>query len=250
MGPIHALRPGERTTTIAPGLTRSKRSMTSSLVMRMQPDDMAWPIYSGWLVPWMRYRIGRTSGNPRRVRAEPRLNLRRRDTVGPFSHAANRSDAGERQRFLPHRHAVADRLALGQDVIEITRVGIDQDRARRLFARIVDDMPAIGLWNGCLRIRRMGQQLPVPWDKTSIRRPGERRLHAAAEREPEQPHEQQREPGLSRGEGELFTMPKPRAVRLLSVYLAVKPVGEPDAGDRHGSMSVAPCKRVEVSRPR
>src|ERR1035437_5079089 len=37
----------------------------------------------------------------------------------------------------------------------------------------------------------------------------------------------------SRGEGELLTVPKPRAVSLLSVYLAVKPVGEPDAGDRH-----------------
>src|SRR3974377_2111563 len=23
--------------------------------MRMQPDEIAWPIYSGWLVPWMRY---------------------------------------------------------------------------------------------------------------------------------------------------------------------------------------------------
>src|SRR6266571_5454067 len=29
--------------------------MTSSLVMRMQPDEMARPIYSGWLVPWIRY---------------------------------------------------------------------------------------------------------------------------------------------------------------------------------------------------
>src|SRR5450631_3147906 len=38
---------------------------------------------------------------------------------------------------------------------------------------------------------------------------------------------------VSRGEGELLTAPKPRAVSLLSVYLAVKPVGEPDAGDRH-----------------
>ena len=37
---------------------------------------------------------------------------------------------------------------------------------------------------------------------------------------------------MSRGEGELLTVPKPRAVSLLSVYLAVKPVGEPDAGDR------------------
>ena len=25
--------------------------------MRMQPDEMVWPIYSGWLVPWMRYRV-------------------------------------------------------------------------------------------------------------------------------------------------------------------------------------------------
>ena len=34
---------------------------------------------------------------------------------------------------------------------------------------------------------------------------------------------------MSRGEGELLTVPKPRAVSLLYVYLAVKPVGEPDA---------------------
>jgi hypothetical protein len=38
---------------------------------------------------------------------------------------------------------------------------------------------------------------------------------------------------VSRGEGELLTVPKPRAVSLLSVYLAVKPVGKPDAGNRH-----------------
>ena len=38
---------------------------------------------------------------------------------------------------------------------------------------------------------------------------------------------------MSRGEGELLTVPKPRAVGLLSVCLTVKPVGEPDAGDRH-----------------
>ena len=34
---------------------------------------------------------------------------------------------------------------------------------------------------------------------------------------------------MSRGEGELLTAPKPRAVSLLSVCLTVKPVGEPDA---------------------
>jgi hypothetical protein len=49
IGPIHALRPRGRTTTIAPSFTRFTRSMMSSLVMRMQPDEMAWPIYSGWL---------------------------------------------------------------------------------------------------------------------------------------------------------------------------------------------------------
>ena len=38
---------------------------------------------------------------------------------------------------------------------------------------------------------------------------------------------------MSRGEGELLTAPKPRAVSLLSVNLAVKPVGKPDAGNRH-----------------
>ena len=37
---------------------------------------------------------------------------------------------------------------------------------------------------------------------------------------------------MSRGEGELLTVPKPHAVSLLSVYLAVKPVGKPDAGNR------------------
>ena len=34
---------------------------------------------------------------------------------------------------------------------------------------------------------------------------------------------------MSRGEGELLTVRKPRAVGLLSVCLTVKPVGEPDA---------------------
>jgi hypothetical protein len=38
---------------------------------------------------------------------------------------------------------------------------------------------------------------------------------------------------VSRGEGELFTVPKPRAVSLFSVCLTVNPVGEPDAGNRH-----------------
>jgi len=43
---------------------------------------------------------------------------------------------------------------------------------------------------------------------------------------------------VSRGEGELLTVPKPRAIGLLSVCLKVKPVGEPDAGDRHVRLCV------------
>jgi hypothetical protein len=49
------------------------------------------------------------------------------------------------------------------------------------------------------------------------------------------------ETAVSRGEGELLTVPKPRAVGLLPVCPTVKPVGEPDAlSGTSGSMSVAP----------
>ena len=44
----------QSTTTVAPTLTRVYRSITSSLVSRMQPEEIARPMYSGWLVPWMR----------------------------------------------------------------------------------------------------------------------------------------------------------------------------------------------------
>src|ERR1043166_2726351 len=120
-------------------------------------------------------RIGRASGNALWVGAEPSLDLRRRDPIRPLSYVANRSDAGPRQSFLPHRHAVAVRLASRQDEIEKARVGIDEDRARLLFARVVDNMPAIGLRDGHLGIRRMGQQFTIPWRQTGIRR-SERRL--------------------------------------------------------------------------
>src|SRR5262249_29677744 len=84
-------------------------------------------------------RIGRASGNALWVGAEPGLDLRRRDPIRPFSYVANRSDARPGQRFLTHRHAVAERLASRQDVIEKTRAGIDKDRARLLFASVVDN---------------------------------------------------------------------------------------------------------------
>ena len=45
------------TTTFVPTLTRSARSMTSRLTIRMQPDDTAAPIVSGSFEPWMRYML-------------------------------------------------------------------------------------------------------------------------------------------------------------------------------------------------
>src|ERR1700736_3079613 len=48
---------GSSTTTMEPILTRLYRSMTSSLVIRMQPEEIDAPIYSGWLVPCIRNRV-------------------------------------------------------------------------------------------------------------------------------------------------------------------------------------------------
>src|SRR3954464_2408339 len=37
-----------------PIFARLYRSITSSLVIRIQPEEIDAPIYSGWLVPWIR----------------------------------------------------------------------------------------------------------------------------------------------------------------------------------------------------
>ena len=42
------------TITRVPTFTRVKRSVTSSLVRRMQPEDTKVPMVEGWFVPWMR----------------------------------------------------------------------------------------------------------------------------------------------------------------------------------------------------
>ena len=42
---------GSSTTTMVPIFTRLYRTITSSLVIRMQPEEIDAPIYSGWLVP-------------------------------------------------------------------------------------------------------------------------------------------------------------------------------------------------------
>ena len=42
------------TITLVPTFTRLARSVTSSFVRRMQPEETRWPIVDGALVPWMR----------------------------------------------------------------------------------------------------------------------------------------------------------------------------------------------------
>ena len=59
---------------------------------------------------------------------------------------------------------------------------------------------------------------------------------------------------MSRGEGELLTVPKPRAVSLLSVCLAVKPVGKPGAGNRHARFDergweTGRCQMAQATAP-
>src|SRR5215475_6919212 len=46
--------PPGHTTTLVPVFTRSKRSVTSSLSIPMQPEETNLPIVEGWLVPWIR----------------------------------------------------------------------------------------------------------------------------------------------------------------------------------------------------
>jgi hypothetical protein len=43
--------------------------------------------------------------------------------------------------ILANRHAIADRFALGQHVIEMARIGIHHNRTGRFLALIIDDRP-------------------------------------------------------------------------------------------------------------
>ena len=91
------------TITFAPTCTRLNRSITSSLVSRMQPLDTCLPMVLGALVPWMRYcgaadihgaraeRIARAArGHARQIRLA-RKHLGRRIPVRPFGLALDRS---------------------------------------------------------------------------------------------------------------------------------------------------------------
>src|SRR5262245_65686697 len=112
---------------------------------------------------------------------QPALDIRGRDPSRPLFLAADPRDAPERQCVFANGYAVADRLTIGEHVIKITRVGIDDDRARRFRAMIVDEVALIGLWNRGLRIRRVGEQLPIARCEARFAGGLKRCLHAAAE---------------------------------------------------------------------
>src|SRR5215472_9417464 len=79
-----------------------------------------------------------------------------RDPGGPFRHVADSGDPRPDLCLFADGHAIADRFAMAQNEIEEMIVLIDDDRARRLFARIVDEVPAELLrdWRSCI-VRRI-----------------------------------------------------------------------------------------------
>src|SRR5581483_1879618 len=79
-------------------------------------------------------------------------------------------------------NAVADRLAFRQDVIEELVVAIDDDRAGRFLAGVLDDVAPIGLGNRGLLVGQVRHQLFVAGIPASLSRRLKRLLHAAAER--------------------------------------------------------------------
>src|ERR1700676_1405602 len=79
----------------------------------------------------------------------------------PLGHAADLGDAGPCHGFFADGNAVADRLAVVEHVIKIVIVGIDQDRAGRFLAVIIDNGAAERLGDGNVGVANLGQQFLV-----------------------------------------------------------------------------------------
>ena len=119
---------------------------TSSLVMRKQPDDTAWPIVSGSLEPWMRYSV-----EPRYIARAPSglstppamwrgrsgrraQHLRRRRPARPFLLGGDAVGAAPAEAVAADADAVAQRLAVAEHEIEPSFGGVDVDGAGRVIA--------------------------------------------------------------------------------------------------------------------
>src|SRR5258707_5988833 len=91
--------------------------------------------------------IVRTAFNIVRKRAEPPLLALGRRPSRPFFLAADRGHTGPGLSILAHDRAVANRLAFGQHVVNVTCIGIDQDSAWRFLAVVLHDLTLIGGWD-------------------------------------------------------------------------------------------------------
>src|SRR5258707_5366608 len=86
----------------------------------------------------------------------------------PLGHAADLGDARPRHRILADGDAIADRLAVIEHVIEIVIVGIDDDRAGRLLAVVVDDGAAVRLGQPSAGVTHLSQPIPVARPGTAL----------------------------------------------------------------------------------
>src|SRR5262249_29804789 len=88
--------------------------------------------------------IGSTAFDVVRKRAYPPLLTPGRRPSRPLFLAAHRGHAGPSLSILAHDRAVANRLAVGQHVINVALGGIDQDGAWRFLPVIPNDLTPIG----------------------------------------------------------------------------------------------------------
>jgi hypothetical protein len=100
----------------------------------------------------------------------------------PFFLAADCGHTGPSLSILPHDRAVADRLTFGEHVVNVARIGIDQDRTWGLLAVVMNDLTPIGGRNPCLAVRRIRQLLPVPRGEIGVRHRRRRSRHPAEQR--------------------------------------------------------------------
>src|SRR3974390_3349573 len=101
----------------------------------------------------------------------------------PLFLAAHSRNAVPGQCFFAHGYAVAYGLVVREDVVEITRVGIDDDRPRSFLAMILNDGALVRIWKLDALIRRVGQQPPIARREIGVVRWIYRGLHAPAQQE-------------------------------------------------------------------
>ena len=76
-------------------------------------------------------------------------------------------------------------MAFRQHVIEKLAAGIDDDAARGVAARVLNDVAPVLLRNGRLRVGQIGHQLLVARAPADLGHGCKRLLHAAAEHQPD-----------------------------------------------------------------